>query len=772
MPRQPNVSAENNFIGGLKTEFTGLNFPENACTDTDNCIFNRIGNVTRRLGIDFETNRTSAGIDFTGYAQSSFKWDNAGGDGNVKLLAKQVGPKVYFYRYSNATIANPISHQLLASTINLTDFKASGTTTVDPAKECEFAAGNGYLFIFHPNTEPVACIYEAGVITGQSVLIKTRDFEGLVEVGIADDFRPPGMSTQHDYNLRNQGWTATPAWTATSTTIMDTGLGVHTWIVQAGLPIAPGNLVTIVGTFLFGSEPIFNAYMSGTVNAYVGTSLQLNITSSSNVGSTANSWTFALVGTGKVTTFQTAVGLLPSNSDVWWNFKNASNVFDPANTAANVTLATAPAPKGAFILDAFNQDRTSISTVPGIAIVSTGGVRPSTGTWFQGRIWYSGVNAAGFSESIYFSQIVEVKGQFGKCYQVNDPTSEERFDLLPSDGGIIRIQGCGRIFKLFPIQNGMLVFAANGVWFITGSQGIGFTANDYTITKISSIQTIASTSFVDVQGLPVWWNEEGIYTVSPAQQGGGPSERIAGLSVTSLTLPTISSFYEEVPLTSKRYARGDYNPLTYTIQWTYRDSEETDVTSRYQFNRILNFNTSIQAFYPWTIATSETAPHVNGVVYIVAPGGSTSPDPTFKYITSYTSGIEQITFSEEIDTTYKDWETQIIGIDYTSSFITGYKLHGAAQRKFQPTYVYMYSNNEENTAYRIQGIWNYANSGNSGKFSAIQQVEIEVENFDKIFRRHKIRGHGVVLQLKVLSVTGQPFDIMGWSIFETINASI
>ena len=29
MPQQPSASIENNFTGGLKTEFTGLNFPEN-----------------------------------------------------------------------------------------------------------------------------------------------------------------------------------------------------------------------------------------------------------------------------------------------------------------------------------------------------------------------------------------------------------------------------------------------------------------------------------------------------------------------------------------------------------------------------------------------------------------------------------------------------------------------------------------------------------------------------------------------------------------------
>ena len=51
MPIVPSASIENNFTAGLKTEFTGLNFPENAATDCDNVIFDMPGDVTRRLGI-------------------------------------------------------------------------------------------------------------------------------------------------------------------------------------------------------------------------------------------------------------------------------------------------------------------------------------------------------------------------------------------------------------------------------------------------------------------------------------------------------------------------------------------------------------------------------------------------------------------------------------------------------------------------------------------------------------------------------------------------
>jgi hypothetical protein len=313
--------------------------------------------------------------------------------------------------------------------------------------------------------------------------------------------------------------------------------------VAANLPIVNGDAIGLVG---FISSGIFTGYQVnfvGTVTSYVGTTLTTSLTAGTTIygAVSAGTWTIGQSEADKVTAFASDVGSYPSNADVWWAFKDETGVFDPATTADNVTLNSGPAPKGYYVLQAFNLLRGAVSGVTGLTDVTTS-KRPKTGTFFQGRVWYAGVDATGFTENIYFSQIIERTEQFGRCFQINDPTSETLFDLLPSDGGIVRIQGCGTVHKLFSIQNGLLVFAANGVWFITGNQGIGFTANDYTVTEISKVQSISSTSFINVQGMPYWWNEEGIYTIVPGQQG---------LQVKSLTLQTIASEYDEIPLESK-----------------------------------------------------------------------------------------------------------------------------------------------------------------------------------------------------------------------------
>jgi hypothetical protein len=773
MPRQVKTSVENNFNGGLKTEFTGLNFPENACTDCDNTVFSLLGNITRRKGFDFETNGSFTPLDRSVAALSTFIWENAGGDGSTKLFVVQVGLTIYFYKQTAATALSPLSTQKLVGTVGPLVGTAGKTDL-----EVQYASGNGNLFVFHPFTDPIVVTYnpDTDAITWIGIVLKVRDFDGIVEPGGRDQDRPSTLTLEHQYNLQNQGWSSAPVWSSNSTSTVTVAAGSRTFTVDAGLPVVIGSLVQINGQ----TRGSIAATMNGSVTSYVGTTLVVNVTSVSNPDglTTYNIWNIFPFNAGLIDDWKTAEGNYPSNSDVWWRFKNASGVYDPATTQPNVTLNTGPAPKGAYILNAFNLDRTAATGILGLTpLIAT--KRPRTGSWFQGRIWYAGVDASqaatgdqghySWSENIYFSQVVSTTDQLNKCYQTNDPTSEELFDLLPTDGGVIVIQGAGAIYKLFPIQNGMLVFAANGVWFITGSQGIGFTASDYTITKVSSVKSISGSSFVDVLGMPTFWNDDGIYSVSSSQ---------GGLTLNNICLGTIQSFYDKIPRANKKSVRGAYNPITFIISWIFKDVAETNATDRYEFNRVLNFNTSSKSFYPYTLPTGPTMPYIHGVEYVISPLADDQTSHTIKYLTSYELSPTSYNFSfaEEFDPDYVDWSSKI-ETNYTSYLVTGYKLHGDAQRKFQASYIYVYSDATEDTAYKIQNIRNFAKRGDTGMFgsvqrSSIQTAEINDQDLAFVSLRHKLRGSGLSLQFKFISVDGSPFNIIGWSIWETINASI
>jgi hypothetical protein len=710
MARRAQVSIDNNFKGGLLTEATGLNFPENACTETYNCIHDEKGRSKRRLGFDYENGYDTQTVDRTDSVISGFTWNNVAGDGSVSLRVVQIGSTLYFYDIAES---GALSDKLLATTIDLTTYKTG--TSVDPGlNECSFTSGSGYMVVTHPQLEPFYVSYDAAseTATATQITVEIRDFEGLDD-GYDINERPTStlaaLSAAHKYNLFNQGWY---------------------WDSNAAL-----------------------------------------------------------------TAWDSAFTDMPSNADVWWLFKNTSDAFDTA-TVPNVFTGNAKAPRGHYILNVHDQDRTTASGIGSITSVTTSTNRLSTCAFMGGRVFYSGLAYTGFSSKIYFSQLVENADQFGYCYQANDPTSEELSDLLPTDGGVISIYGLEAVVKLFPLVNALLVFATNGIWAITGSQGVGFSPEDYAVTKISSIGAINSQSFVDVDGFPYWWNLNGIYRLTPGQQTGG-------FIVESITDNTIRNFYQDIPLPSRGTARGAFNYISRQVHWIYSSTEQSGPADSAEYDRVLVLNLLTNSFYPWTIGTNVK---VHDVFVIKGEGGTQSFDsvtladgdtelqsdlygdiittfslsrftiaPQFKYLCSAgDDDVAAFTFAETIDADYLDWETfDSVGQDYDSYFIIGYKLHSETQRYFQSNYVFVFLEQETSSSAFVQGLWDFTNSSDSNRWSSPQQCyNSTLTNRAVNHRRLKIRGKGRALQLKFYSETGHPFTIIGWSIWETQNTGI
>ncbi len=494
-----------------------------------------------------------------------------------------------------------------------------------------------------------------------------------------------------------------------------------------------------------------------------------------------------------LTAWDTAQTTMPSNADVMWRFKDSSNNFDASNASiARITSGNTPATKGHFILNLSLQDRNSASGLVGVPSTTTGFQRPSICAFFAGRMFYAGINTSGFNSNIYFSQIVERLEQYEQCYQTNDPTAEDLFDILPSDGGVISIPEAGTIYKLFTVPGGLCVFAANGVWFLTGSTGIGFTAVDYASLKIADISTLSSTSFVNVSGYPAWWNSEGIYVIT-----GGQSLP----SVSNLTYDTFKTFYDGIPVDCKRYARGFYHKTDGHLRWLYRSESTSDPTLIYEYDRVLNYNVRTKAFYPWTISDSNVKVHsmisselisrpVSSVNVIDSLGNnvidslgnqvitfteSGNSDQQFdKYLVSYSdAGSYKFTFADRVNEDYKDWVAYNgIGVNYVSYLISGFRLTGQAVRKFQSNWIQIYSRLDDAVTYYFQGIWDFARTGDdTGRWSSRQRVIHDEPNYSNASKRLKVRGHGKALQFKITSVDGEPFDLIGWSSQQTINSN-
>lgn len=702
MPQETGIVVENNFINGLITEATGLNFPENAVTETYDCEFDLDGSVYRRPGFDLEANYTTKDIDRENVAIATYLWKNVAGDGSVTILVIQVGNTLYFYETDGTGI---FSTGAQSTTVTLTPV---GGAPVITTTEAQFSDGNGYLFVTHPYCDPVRVAYDiaAHTASGTTLNIKIRDFEGALADPNAVDSRPTTtlgtMDVSHKYNLYNQGWNTT-----------------------------------------------------------------------------------------NLTAWDTAQTTMPSNADVMWRFKDSSNNFDATTPSiARVNAGNTPAPKGHYILNLANQDRATASGITGVASTTTSYHRPSVSAFFTGRVFYAGVNYTGFNSNIYFTQIIERLDQYEKCYQVNDPTSEDLFDLLPTDGGVISIPEAGTIYKLFTMPGGLCVFAANGIWFITGSQGIGFTANDYSVQKIANVATLSASSFVNVQGAPCWWNSEGIYMLSG--QGNIPQAQ-------NITFNKIQSFFDGIPVPSKRFARGFYQPLTGVIRWIYRSTATSTLTKLYEYDRTLSFNTKTNAFYPGTISDSDVK--VNSIIstelitrpiqvldvvdslgdnvidslgnQVIAFSDSGSDELQFdKYLVSWADGSTyKFTFADKRNEEYVDWKSyDDIGVNYTSYFITGFKLRGQGIRRMQANWVRVFSRITDPVSFLFQGIWDFATTGSStGRWSSNQLVEHTDLNYNNASKRLKVRGHGEALQFRVSSIAGKSFDIVGWVSTQSVN---
>lgn len=709
MPNQAAFAVENNFKNGLITEATGLNFPENACTSTDNCVFNFDGSVSRRLGFDFEDDFTTKTIDRNNSVVSTYLWKNVAGVGTVSVLVQQVGATLYFYEVDGTTST---SLGAKATTVSLT--AVSGAPTAE-AVECQYASGNGVLFVTHPYCEPFYVSYDisAHTATGHTITLKIRDFEGDTADASAISERVAGkdrnnVSKAHLYNLYNQGW----------------------------------NLANL-------------------------------------------------------TIWDAAQTYMPSNADVMWRFVDSAGTFDAGATQiAKINPGNTLASKGHYIINLASSGRNTLvsaddgTTITTVTETTTGAYRPSTCAFFAGRVFYSGIQVNKFNTSIYFSQIIERDDQYGFCYQNNDPTSKDEFDLLPSDGGVITIPEAGTIIKLVTVTGGLMVFAQKGVWFITGSTGIGFTANDFTQIAVSSVTTLSHTSFVNIANSVTWWTAEGIYLAESSQNASPTVKRI--------TFEKIQSYYDSISLNSKKTARGAYNYITNVVQWIFKETTTGNLNDDYEFDSVLNLNVGTGAFYPWTIPSS--AVKINSLLLLDGSAGllitnnviddsanlviddssnqvitfsavNSGVVPQLTYLVSYANGGSyKFTFASARNTNYLDWlQYDEIGQDFDSYFVTGYKLRGQGIRRWHHNWLRIFSENTVDTKFTIKGLWDYATSDDTNRWSEAQTITNSLTNYSNISKRVKIRGHGLVLQLKVESVAGYPFEIIGWAEYVTGN---
>lgn len=300
--------------------------------------------------------------------------------------------------------------------------------------------------------------------------------------------------------------------------------------------------------------------------------------------SLSNSHNYNLLNQGWTSTnyssFKTSQGVYPSNADVMYLGKDATDVFDPAELVKQY-FGNTPAAQGHYIIDAFTRgsSRQTESGVTGLATDSSSGGLSCVAV-FAGRVFYSGstsevtgsdANSPKYSNYVFFSQVVEKLVDAFRCYPEADPTSEHVSDLIDSDGGYLSIPGATEILKLIPIYNSLLVVAKNGIWQILGGDA-GFSALAFQVQKAADLEIENAESIVVTDGGVFVWATAGIYLLTP-----DPTSGI--LVPENISEPTIQKFFNAIPYYARRYARGLYDETAREVRWIYNDDSAVLLTA-------------------------------------------------------------------------------------------------------------------------------------------------------------------------------------------------
>ena len=472
----------------------------------------------------------------------------------------------------------------------------------------------------------------------------------------------------------------------------------------------------------------------------------------------------------------------PSNADIWWMYKDLNGYFvGKLLFNEKYKNLNQPSAKGWFILDEFYKDRSAVSGVAGIPVVTAEYYRPSCVAYMGGRVFYSSPGIKEYFGKLYFSQIIEDVSYAGRCYQSNDPTSEDISDLMDTDGGVIDIGDTGVVHKLIPFGNGLLIFAEKGVWKLSGSSENGmFKPTDFSINKLSGISTLSNTSFVVANGVPFWWSSDGIYSIAIDQYGSA--------GVVSLTEDTIKQFYNSIYPDAKKSVKGAFDPIGSSILWYYNDNGK---------DRFLVYNVKLKSFSPWSIELPSDL-RLRDVIglsiskerqyqifvsdgdgdYVTDSAGNrivvfettlTNAFPFIKLLTTKNNAM--FTYSEFNNfTSAEDFlSDSTYTTKFRSFFTLGHRVHGKLTRKFQSNYIFVFLKNKTNSSCLLSYIWDYKRREADNPWKKYELFKEPADDRTVIMRRMKIRGKGRALSLTFENSPGKIFYMVGFGTREAID---
>lgn len=517
----------------------------------------------------------------------------------------------------------------------------------------------------------------------------------------------------------------------------------------------------------------------------------------------------------------------PSNNLQWFVAKDSStkgftagevwkgNSFTrlrPANLLQHAFGST-PAPRGHFILDYFKQDRGKVSGLgEEIPVEYPRCPYVSDITTYAGRVFYL------TGDTVLYSQVVlEDLSKAGNCYQEADPTAEEIYEIVETDGGMIQIPEIGEGIKLVHVGGTLAVIGSRSTYLISGGSENNFTATAYVGGAMQSYTSESPFSFVEAEGSVFYWSTVGVVQLVPGQ---------GGLVSNVFSNGSIQTFYDNIPDIAKRKCRGFYDNATKEIWWLYPSEESIAKKKLNVFDRALVVNLKTSAWTPMSFATDpsgeSTYPFVAGGVSLSEAFQVDYKKPLYAEVESTDDegetvkesqpivvetekGFRYVLAEEPIEVDRKGYKSSLfICVDTTQSNLTfgvlsnlnnkdwasgdwkgsGYNynsylvshpvvIDSPYYNKSVPYLLATFRRTEQGflaTGERLypsacQGavLWDWNVNGNNGKWDAQQ----ELYRFDKdtllgnkyITTKTRVYGSGRAFQVRLSSVENKAFDI-------------
>jgi hypothetical protein len=764
----------NKFIAGLITDANPLTFPDNASIEEENFILNIDGSRERRLGLDLEEDTTETTTSITDAsttepAFSAFKWDNAGGDADKAILVIQLGNEVKFFDLDSTPICDGF--------ISTYSFSSA-----DATQNFSYATVDGILVVTTGVKQVTSFVYTSpSTITATNTNLLIRDLFGVEDVISVDlydrlDVRPGSTTNAHTYNLRNSTW---------------------------AIPRPQGNTEAVDDTITYFKSQSSSLYPSNS--------------------DTVNSVLYADANDTDARTLE--------------RFFALDLVRNPRGTV--------PAPTGYFIIDALERGpsrlakeaelRGTYSQLDDVVTdlpddTTPGG--PKCVAEFAGRIFYGGFSgeltdgdnrSPRMSSYVLFTQLVKSVNDLKKCYQEGDPTNKESPDIIPTDGGFVRINGAYGIQALVNVGTSLLILAKNGVWRLYGGSDYGFDATNYVVERITDHGIVSLDSVVVVDNTVMFWGQDGIYHIRIGEGGGWISENI--------TYSRIQNLYETISIADKRKAKGAFDAFERKVRWVYYNRLADDTETK---ELVLDIN--LKAFYlnsikqftgstlprllapftvnPYQISITEAEVTVNTEVVTVNGDEVTVPIENVLtnsirelgyLVVTELAPVVKYAFAFYRNPDFRDWYSlDNVGVDAAAFIVTGYVAEAPGGKDFMrrkqiPT-LFVHCRRTENgfeedingdfvplneSSCMVQSRWEWSDSSSSKRwgnpFQAYRykrlyfptdSLDTYDTGFSTIVTKNKLRGHGKVLSLKFYTEENKNLHLYGWSMLMSVGNNV